>query len=751
VVDEITEEQWAAAEAAYPRTPENLARRFQYMRQQITTNPDHGVTRDQVAELLDGKNGTQLRAVAAFNGIDVDHRLVAADVAKLIIQRSVGDVLDSPENARRPHIRGGPAAQDVPVTRASSAPVADPTAPVAVSQWNADVGKMEYGRVLGWAGASLRVEWSDGYVARVDPDDVHVLTAEKKRRETEMRIRDAYDELAENKGDGVGIRQIREKMPDVSKEDFDAAAHNVMQHSDVNPDPLLPLPRSFDKRTSEDLENGVPLGGSTMMTIRMHDRRGYRGGKDDAQRWRAADADQVASYVATLNDDEVRRLAENIGVTPSEDPDVTAARIVETSARNRDEWIANAKQSTADLTALHDAEKAMEKGFSPDTWTAEERAEIAAAARRQAGNEWEPGAARAAKFIDLPEDGSLGPVWSAKLKDREEERDIRKAASETGQVYIDHDLEGTEHCSAGRRHAGACPPATEGADGNCTLCDTDVNVNPTTKVCQRCTSDRAAYDGQPFRPGDMTGIPPHVKQRCGRCRKYMTILAGTQHFDADGHASVSTSCNNCKIASGVTWTWSTGEPPATDQDICDDCGRNPRLGHGPRCSKAERDAVAEKFAGTPLPQLELRFNEIVRLHNEMYDGLIKQFEQRQKVRDAIGEIGDAIDGMEAATGDLQVKAAALVAEMKTARFDAASIAGCTEAAEALTAEDVTEMCDALDITGDLVCEGTGRVAAAADAVEASIRHVESTYGALAAGIQETGVSGKALEGAGTAS
>src|SRR5690349_6210472 len=122
------------------------------MRQKIKAGPDHGVTRDQVAELLDGLNGTQLRAVATASGIDVSYlQRTKGDVANLIVRRTVGDLLDHHAItgyegqlapwASKPKVEAGGGTQPA---GAATPTGPDPTAPAAVSRWNADQGRMDY-------------------------------------------------------------------------------------------------------------------------------------------------------------------------------------------------------------------------------------------------------------------------------------------------------------------------------------------------------------------------------------------------------------------------------------------------------------------------------------------------------------------------------------------------------------------------------------------------------------------------------
>ncbi len=83
---------------------------------------------------------------------------------------------------------------------------------------------------------------------------------------------------------------------------------------------------------------------------------------------------------------------------------------------------------------------------------------------------------------------------------------------------------------------------------------------------QQRAEDLELYDQQPF--DDLTGVPGDVGQRpCPRdgCEGTLRPVAGSQHFGADGGASVNTECDQgCGISSGDSWVWSTYEAPAED-------------------------------------------------------------------------------------------------------------------------------------------------------------------------------------------
>lgn len=82
----------------------------------------------------------------------------------------------------------------------------------------------------------------------------------------------------------------------------------------------------------------------------------------------------------------------------------------------------------------------------------------------------------------------------------------------------------------------------------------------------------ALYEEQPFT--DLRGVPKlgagGAIQDCSRpgCGGEFIPQPGTQHFDADGGAQVSTQCPSCGLQSVHYWRW-TDQPPAENQDYMD--------------------------------------------------------------------------------------------------------------------------------------------------------------------------------------
>lgn len=927
-------------------TTEYAARRLQEMRDAVQDGPDHGVRREDAEALLEGMTAEQIREVAARGplpagyqqtkkedlvrhtvsmtvGSALDHRAIVGypekDIAPEWTQSDSNDERRSPMIAdRAPAVRwtdpktgtrhvGVVTARDDEHGTATivwdndrveeNVSYTDPkvvflpeghpdaTRAQAEATQRAEARAQENERLAGTSFPERKDPMED-----FTPDPFGGDTERKRTVEKEMR--DKIRELQGAPGEGpyyVGVKELRDAMPGLSEDEFTAAAENVFSHTDVFPTPGRSGAGTDEEQDAAAVQHGGPKRGVHILTPEEADRQRA----DDPQRWNSASRDEAESYFATLNERELSNLARRLDLDDTGTEEELRERLAGNAAANHREWAIRAHEETEDLKALHAAEQAMQEGQHPGDWTEEERAKVGAAARRQADNEWEPGRKRAEMFDGLPEDGTLGEKWGQYAKDQDEIRDAKKEASETGQAYIDHIMEGSDPCAAGRRHAGPCVSNHVTPEHHCTLCGGDVDlVDMTTTagghMCRRCIADRAAYAGQPH--DDWTGVPGWIGQRCPRCRQPMDLVKGSQHFDADGGASINTRCPRCHIESGVNWVWSTGEAPANDHRTCEECGMFP--GHSQHCplngqehnvlrvakaddgaviklvrdddgyavedsvcgfvtsaipddrdsidgdfdhhlgwhnaenareanrgkaddgsqierttttedgvviqlvrtasaagaesgryvvhceadgqvtdgpledaermngafdnhvalhamKKAEADAKppVQPYAGTK-EQLELKYDDIVRLHEEMYVKLDARQEKGSKGSYEIEQCRYRVEDIEAHDGSLRDAAATLMTEMQNARFDTSSIAGVEAAAEAVDPDGIADLIDHVDITSDYMTEHFDRTAAVMEEIRTSLKYVMDTYGALAAGIQETGVSGKVLEGTG---
>jgi hypothetical protein len=931
-------------------TTEAAARQLQEMRDKVQDGPEHGVNRDDAVALLDGMTAEQVREVAARGPLPAGYQQRnKADLVRYTVDTQVGSALNHraivgyPEKDIAPEWTGDAAKKRREKMLAElSENGREPEKPDATAvKWvDPQTGSVHVGVIRNRTKTTADVEWDNGRVekgVKFNDTKVEFLSAEDgdtiraeheaaeraaardkantenaergghfphnhdhytpdpfgadvdRKRATEAAMREKIRELQGQPGSGyyVGLKDLREAMPDLSKEEFDEVADKVFSHTDVFANPQ----RAGSGTKEEQLEAGVAFGPGmhSVHILNPEEARLQRG--DDPQRWKSSDRDTAESYFATLSEAELSNLARRLDLDAEGSAEELRERLADNAATNHREEGIRVHEETEDLIALADAEKAMDKGNHPGTWTDEERARVGAAARRQHDNKWGPGQERARLFEGLPEDGTLGEKWTEYGQNQDEIKAAKKEAAENGQAYIDHVMEGTEPCAAGRRHPGPCLSGHVTPEHFCTLCGGDVDlVDMTTTagghLCRRCIADRAAYNGQPH--DDWTGVPGWVGQKCSRCGKPMDLVKGSQHFDADGGASISTRCPRCKIQSGVEWVWSTGTSPAEDENVCEECGQWP--GHSQFCplngeahnvlrtakaddgvtvqlvrdehgyavqdtvcghvtseaaedrdsadgdfdhhvgwhnaehareanrgkaddssqiertttaddgvvislvrtasaagaesgqyvvqcdghgqvttgpledaermnsafdnhvklhnfKKAEADAKppVQPYAGTKA-ELELKYDDVVRLHEDMITKLDARQEKAEKGSYEIEQCRARVEDVEAHDGSLRDAAATLMAEMEKARFDTASIAGVEGAATAVDPDSIAELIDAVDITSDTMTGHFDRTNEVIDELHQSLQYVDQTYGALAAGVQETGVSGQVLDG-----
>jgi hypothetical protein len=143
--------------------------------------------------------------------------------------------------------------------------------------------------------------------------------------------------------------------------------------------------------------------------------------------------------------------------------------------------------------------------------------------------------------------------------------------------------------------------------------------------------------------------------------------------------------------------------------------------------------------------LDFNYDAIVQAHDGALDALRNRLDQAVAVKGHAQAAAAAADGMDAGQAALVAAANHLLDMMIEARMDGGAVEGCEEAASAYETGSLEEQ------AGDLVVKATevGDITAgAADAVQNSQNHIVGTYGPIAAGVQETGVRGEALEGDG---
>jgi hypothetical protein len=192
-------------------------------------------------------------------------------------------------------------------------------------------------------------------------------------RDLETTIRATYARLAREHGDGVSLTELRAALPDgLDRAQVDAALYKLAAHSDVSL-----TPRTDQKLADETTQHtALATGASYAHTLRIHRDRSM---PDTAQRIRMTTRRQAESMLAPLSDRDVAYLAEQMNVDTNGTTEQLRERIAERADRNREEWLADARQGQEDGTLLYRADNEPEWVA---TWTDEDRQKAAAAAAR---------------------------------------------------------------------------------------------------------------------------------------------------------------------------------------------------------------------------------------------------------------------------------------------------------------------------------------------------------------------------------
>lgn len=257
---------------------------------------------------------------------------------------------------------------------------------------------------------------------------------------------------------------------------------------------------------------------------------------------------------------------------------------------------------------------------------------------------------------------------------------------------------------------------------------------------------------------------------CQTCRKgyasepgrLCVVCWARQANEEDFRARFDIGGPNCRNCQGYRVFWAPqNNPPSW---VCLDCGTldpntappSPVTSNGKEpVTESPSDAGAAGPTSNTNPNstsnggktmaLEFDFDAIVRAHQQMATELKARLEQVSQVKQHAAAARAASDGMDNAREALVTSANTLVEAMTDARFDTASVEGCVTAAEAFSSDDaarIEEMCDALT---QIATRVEALTSASAEAVQTSLNHIRERYGALAEGVQSTGIKGEVLE------
>jgi hypothetical protein len=192
----------------------------------------------------------------------------------------------------------------------------------------------------------------------VRPPEVSADAYAADTRDVERRVRTTYaavlaDPHRARAGDIVMISEVRERMPDVSREQFDAAMIKLGAHPDVATFPV------GHREMPQDFEQGVARGGTVDEAMIVQP--DYTGGNgtmaDVEQRVSSADRPTALSVVSGLHDSNVHRLADRMGVPHEGVPiDEVRERIADQAEVNHRVWLAEHGRAAADGTLLYRAD-----------------------------------------------------------------------------------------------------------------------------------------------------------------------------------------------------------------------------------------------------------------------------------------------------------------------------------------------------------------------------------------------------------
>jgi hypothetical protein len=222
-----------------------------------------------------------------------------------------------------------------------------------------------------WRCGTVDGEWTPAETFFPDRPSDDAVAADTRDVETE--IRNAWARLAREYGDGVPLTELRAALPEgLDRAAVDAALYKLAAHSDVSLEP-----KNAQKLADDAAQHAaVPLGGSYAHTLRIHRDRSMI---DTAQRIHSTDRRTAESMLAPLSDRDVAYLAEKMDVDTTGTTEQLRERIADRADRNREEWLADARQGQEDGTLLYRADTEPEWVA---TWTDEDRQKVAAAAAR---------------------------------------------------------------------------------------------------------------------------------------------------------------------------------------------------------------------------------------------------------------------------------------------------------------------------------------------------------------------------------
>ncbi|MEV1013804.1 hypothetical protein AB0I89_23925 [Micromonospora sp. NPDC049801] len=139
------------------------------------------------------------------------------------------------------------------------------------------------------------------------------------------------------------------------------------------------------------------------------------------------------------------------------------------------------------------------------------------------------------------------------------------------------------------------------------------------------------------------------------------------------------------------------------------------------------------------------YNTAVAEHERALETLREQHAQAVAFEQHAAGLLAAVEAMDANRSEVATALAPLSEGMEGSRFGADATQGSAEAVSALTAGSIAEVQENIEAAVLRNEQWKAELAESIEGVQGSLQHVKSQFGELAAGVQETGIDGRALE------
>ena len=141
----------------------------------------------------------------------------------------------------------------------------------------------------------------------------------------------------------------------------------------------------------------------------------------------------------------------------------------------------------------------------------------------------------------------------------------------------------------------------------------------------------------------------------------------------------------------------------------------------------------------------IKYNEAVAEHKAALEQLQSQLDEAIQFQEHLKKSLANVEAVDAKRDQVAAALAPLAEGLEASRFGADVVEGSTVATTALTAGTVSQVQENLEAAKEQNEKWIGDLTGSVESVQASLNQLQAQYGELAAGVQETGVSGSALE------